>query len=111
MPSPDERSIGDDDGDDFPLPEGSFSGRTAPQNPRLVPPRFRLMAAEFHPRRWLMIFFLIERLHIAEDGHRRAPMGPMRQGHAEGGRARPPPSWAGCGPPGELLALSIFYIF
>ena len=27
------------------------------QSPRLVPPRFRLMAAEFHPRRWLMIIF------------------------------------------------------
>ena len=27
------------------------------QSPRLVPPRFRLVAAEFHPRRWLMIFF------------------------------------------------------
>ena len=27
------------------------------QSPRLVSPRFRLVAAEFHPRRWLMIFF------------------------------------------------------
>ena len=27
--SPDERSIGDDDGDDFPLPEGSIPGRIA----------------------------------------------------------------------------------
>ena len=26
------------------------------QSPRLVPPRFRLVAAEFRPRRWLMIF-------------------------------------------------------
>jgi len=30
---PDERSIGDDDGDDFPLPEGSFPGRIAPSEP------------------------------------------------------------------------------
>ena len=29
----DERSVGDDDGDDFPLPEGSFPGRTAPLEP------------------------------------------------------------------------------
>ena len=29
LPSPDERSVGDDDGDDFPLPEGSVLGRTA----------------------------------------------------------------------------------
>ena len=48
------------------------------QSPRLVPPRFRLVAAEFHLRRWLMIFFPIERLHIAEDGHRRATRGPTR---------------------------------
>ena len=27
------------------------------RSPRLVPPRFRLVAAEFRPRRWLMIFF------------------------------------------------------
>ena len=27
------------------------------QSPRLVLPRFRLVAAEFRPRRWLMIFF------------------------------------------------------
>ena len=27
------------------------------QSPRMVSPRFRLVAAEFHPRRWLMIFF------------------------------------------------------
>ena len=26
-------SIGDDDGDDFPLPEGSVPGRTAPPKP------------------------------------------------------------------------------
>ena len=42
-PPPDERSIGDDDGDDFPLLEGSFPGRTAPTEPQTgsakVPPR------------------------------------------------------------------------
>ena len=48
------------------------------RSPRLVPPRFRLMAAESRPERWLMVFFLIERLHIAEDGHRRATRGPTR---------------------------------
>ena len=48
------------------------------QSPRLVPPRFRLVAAESRPESWLMIFFLIERLHIAEDGHRRATRGAMR---------------------------------
>ena len=48
------------------------------QSPRLVPPRFRLVAAEFRPERLLLIFFLDERLHIGEDGHRRATRGPTR---------------------------------
>ena len=48
------------------------------RSPRLDPPRFRLVAAEFHPRRWLMLFFLIERLHIAEDGHWRATREPTK---------------------------------
>ena len=45
---------------------------------RLVPPRFGLVAAESRPERLLVIFFLDERLHIAEDGHRRAIRGPTR---------------------------------
>ena len=58
------------------------------RSPRLVPPRFRLVAAESRPERLLMIFFLDERLHIEEDGHRRANRGPTRQGRALGvGRA------------------------
>ena len=48
------------------------------RSPRLVPPRFRLVAAESRPEILLMISFLIERLHIAEDGHRRATRGPTR---------------------------------
>ena len=45
------------------------------QSPRLVPPRFRLVAAEFLPESLLMIFFLHERLHIAKDGHQGARPG------------------------------------
>ena len=52
-PPPDERIVGDDDGDDFPLPEGSFPG-----SPRLVPPRFRLVAVESRHESLLMIFSL-----------------------------------------------------
>ena len=40
------------------------------RSPRLVPPRFRLVAAESRPERFLPIFFLIDRLHIGEDGRR-----------------------------------------
>ena len=47
-------------------------------SPRLVPPRFHLVAAEFLPESLLMIFFLDERLHIAKDGHQRAARGPTR---------------------------------
>ena len=50
------------------------------RSPRLVLPRFRLVAAEFRPVSLLMNFFQGKRLHIAEDGHRRATRGPMRQG-------------------------------
>ena len=50
------------------------------QSPRLVPPRFRLVAAESRPESLLMIFFLNKRFHIAQDGHRRATRGPTRQG-------------------------------
>ena len=32
-PPPNERSVGDDDGDDFPLPEGSVPGRIALKEP------------------------------------------------------------------------------
>ena len=55
------------------------------QSPRLVPPRFRLVAAESLPESLLMFFFSDERLHIAEDGHRRATRGPTRQGDVPGG--------------------------
>ena len=48
------------------------------QSPRLVPPRFRLVAAESRPERLLLIFFLIERLHIGEDGRRIGTRGPTR---------------------------------
>ena len=67
------------------------------QNTRLVPPRFRLVAAEFRPERLLLIFFLDERLHIGEDGHRRATRGAHEVGwRALGGR--PHPREQGVGP-------------
>ena len=50
------------------------------RSPRLVPPRFRLVAAESRPEILLMIFFPDERPHIVEDGYRRATRGPRRQG-------------------------------
>src|SRR3954470_20684751 len=69
------------------------------RSPRLVPPRFRLVTAEFLPKSLHLIFFSDERLHIAEDGHRRPTRGPRGRGRAQGGSARHPPSWPGYGPP------------
>ena len=45
---------------------------------RLIPRRFRLMAAEFRPVRLPMIFFQGKIPHIAEVGHRGATRGPRR---------------------------------
>ena len=85
MPSPNERSVGDDDGDDFPLPKGSVPGRTVPPEALIgsakVPPR----GGGVSSRKLAYDFSSDERLHIAEDGHQRANRGPTRQG------ARPHP--------------------
>ena len=48
------------------------------QSPRLIPPRFRLVAAEFHPRKLAHDFFQGKSDDIAEDGHRRPTRGPRR---------------------------------
>ena len=55
-PPPDERSVGDDDGDDFPLLREVSPAEQLRRSPRLVPPRFRLVAAEYRPESLLLIF-------------------------------------------------------
>ena len=80
------------------------------KSPRLVPPSFRLVAAEFSSEKMAYDFFLIERLHIAEDGHRRATRGPTKQGRAQGGRARPHPRGQGVAPSGTFFAQYFLYI-
>ena len=73
-------------------------------NPRLAPPRFCLVAAEFHLRRWLMLFFPSKDSiyqKMATGGPRGGPRG---RGAPRGvGRAPHP-----CGRPGTLLA-QLFY--
>ena len=78
------------------------------RSPRLVPPMFRLVAAEFRPVSLLIIFFQAKRLHIVEDGHRRASRGPTRQGARPVRVGAPPPSWTVSGPPPVFLQLNIF---
>ena len=70
------------------------------QSPRLVPPRFRLVAAEFHPERFLVMF------SRAEDGHRGLAGGPRGRERAQAGRARPHPR--GC--LGNLLAHLLYSV-
>ena len=55
------------------------------RSPRLVPPRFRLVAAESRPKRLHLIFFLDKRLHKGEDGIGEPPGGPRGRGRAQGG--------------------------
>ena len=81
------------------------------RSPRLVPPRFRLVAAEFLHESLLMIFFLTKDSIYPKMGIRGPPGGPRGRGRAQGGRARPPPSWTVGGPPLVLSSPNIFYIF
>ena len=53
---PYEMSVGDDDGDDFPSRREVSPAEQLCRSPRLVPPRFRLVAAEFLPGSLLVIF-------------------------------------------------------
>ena len=81
------------------------------RSPRLVSPRFHLETAAICPKSFLMIFFQGKRHLIPEDGHRGASRWPTRKGGAQGGRARPPPSWTVGGPPLVLSSPNIFNIF
>ena len=80
------------------------------QSPRLVPPRFRLMAAEFRLRRWLMIFFHRKSPYSrrwSSEGHQGAhEVGGMPSGV---GRA-PHPRGQGVAPLVNFLH-SIFFIY
>ena len=75
MPSPDERSVGDDDGDDFPLPEGSVPGRTALPEPYIGSAKVPPHGGGVSSRKLAYDFSSDERLHIAEDGAGGAPRG------------------------------------
>ena len=79
------------------------------RSPRLVSPRFCLVAVEFLPESLLIIFFSDERLHIAKEGHQRATRGAMRQGRP-GGRARPHPRGRWVAPLGYFFR-PIFFIY
>ena len=71
------------------------------QSPRFVPPRFRLMAAEFRPRRWLMVF-IPSKDFIQQKMPTEGPPGGPR------GRGRAPTLMGRVCPPGVVLALNVF---
>ena len=80
------------------------------QSPRLVPPRFLLVAAEFHPRRWLMIFS-----HRKTPYSRRWPPEGHQGAHEVGGAPwgvgrAPHPRGQGVAPLVNLLC-SMFFIY
>ena len=68
-----ERIVGDDDGDDFPLPEGSFPGRTTPPSAKVPPRGGRVSSRKLAPE-----FFQDKTLHIEEHGRQRPTRGPRR---------------------------------
>ena len=75
------------------------------RSPRLVPPR----GGGVSSRKLAYDFSSDERLHIAEDGHRRANRGPTRQGRAQGvGRA---PTLVGRVWPLLNFLRSVFFIY
>ena len=81
------------------------------QSPRLIPPRFRLVAAEFRLRRWVMIFFP----HRKTAYSRRWPPEGYQGAHKVGGRAQwgracPHPRGKGVAPLVKFL-LSVFFIY
>ena len=79
------------------------------RSPRLVPPRFRLVAAESHPESLLMIFLGRKTPYSqrwASEGHQGTH---KVGGRAQGGRARPPPLWLVGGPLWYFFR-SVFFI-
>ena len=77
-PPQDGRVVGDDDDDDFPLREGSSPGGIALTEGISTPAQVRLRDGGASSRKVADDFSSDERLHIAEDGHRRTNKGPTR---------------------------------
>ena len=78
------------------------------RSPRLVPPRFHLVAVVLHPESMLMTFSRTKDFIKQKMGIGGLPGGPRGTGRAQGGRARPPPSWTVAGSPLVLSSPNIF---
>ena len=99
--------VDDDDGDESPSPEPRTDSRSALPRGFRAWRRLRIVKRDesfslvFSPRKQ------IYRVGVEVGG---APGGPRGRGRALVGRARPPPSWTGCGPPGLHLLQGFFII-
>ena len=100
--------VDDDDGDGFPSPEPRTDSRSA------LPRGFRAWRRlRIVKRDESFSLFFSPRTRIFGVGVEvgGASGGPRGRGHAQGGRARPPPSWKGCGPLALILSPVFFYYF
>ena len=78
------------------------------RSPRLVPPRFRLVAAGSRPESFLMIFFPQRKTPYSQRWASKGHQGAHEAGgRAQGGRACPPPSWMGGGPPWDFRSKNL----
>ena len=97
------RIDGDDDGDDFPLPEDVSPAEQLRQSPRLVLPRFRLETAAIHPESLLLIFSRAKDLIQQKMGTGGLPGGPR-------GRGRAPTLVDGGWPPSGISSAQYFLL-
>ena len=104
----DERIIGDDVGDDFPLPEGCFPGRIAPPEPYIgsaqIPPRDSGASS----RKLLYDFFPWQNTPYSRRWTSGACQVAHKAGARPGGRPRPHPLWMAGGSPLVLSSSNIF---
>ena len=80
------------------------------RSPRLVPPRFYLVAAEFHPVSFLMIFSSMEDYIDPKMGTRGPLGGPRGRGRAQGVGRAPTLVDGGWAPSGTFFAQYFLYI-
>ena len=100
------RMVDDDDGDESPSPEPQTDSRSA--LPREIRAWRRLHIVK-RDDFFSLIFFSLKANIWSWSWRRRATRGAHEVGGAP--RGAPPPSWAGCGPPGLHLLRGFFFIF
>jgi len=82
------------------------------RSPRLVPPRFGLVAAESRPERLLMIFFSSKDFILEKMGVGEPPGGPRGRGKPRGEGHAPHPREQGVGPLAFIFGddFSLFFL-